>query len=166
MLIDLSELLKKKITKKSLSLTFPMDSFSEKGEVIEFSKPVELSCTLSMVNDIINFDGNISTELKLSCSRCLENFYQEIHIELHELFSTNRDNRDDDIIFIDSDSIDITQIIQNGIVAALPIKLLCSDDCKGLCQNCGVNLNFSACKCEKNDIDPRLAKLKDMFFAD
>ena len=56
--------------------------------------------------------------------------------------------------------------MENNILLTLPIKRLCKEDCKGLCQQCGNNLNLSTCQCDNDDIDPRLAKLKDLFSTD
>ncbi|SUY61625.1 ribosomal protein L32 family protein [Clostridium sporogenes] len=67
-------------------------------------------------------------------------------------------------MLLKNEAIDVTEVIENNIIIELPIKRLCKKNCKGLCQQCGANLNFSKCKCEK-DIDPRLAKLKDFFSA-
>lgn len=166
MTINISELLKKKIASQELHLVFEEESFSFDGENIVFSKPVRLDGTLSLTGDLLILDCTISTELILNCSRCLEEFKYPVEIEIEEKFSNNPDNKDDDIIFIDSDTIDITEIIQNDIGMSLPFKKLCKDECKGLCQHCGTNLNVNTCKCEQDDIDPRLAKLKDMFTAD
>jgi uncharacterized protein len=86
---------------------------------------------------------------------------------IEEKFTTNdKANKDDDLIFINSDTLDITEIIENNIILTLPIKRLCKEDCKGLCHKCGTNLNFSTCHCNDDDIDPRLAKLKDLFLTD
>lgn len=166
MVIDFSDLIRKKVTRKNLDLTFRMDNFVEEGESIEFAEPVKLEASLSLIGDIINFDGKLSTVLSLACSRCTEAFKYDLEIDIHEKFTSNKDNDNEDIIFIDSDMVDITEIIQNNISTSLPFKKLCSESCKGLCQHCGANLNFSTCKCENDDIDPRLAKFKDMFSTD
>ncbi|WP_341458640.1 DUF177 domain-containing protein [Clostridium tetanomorphum] len=101
--------------------------------------------------------------MELTCSRCLEKFSKDIEIEVNEKFSSDNANKDDDYIFIDSDAIDITEIIENNITLSLPIRRLCKEECKGLCQTCGTNLNHSRCNCKNEDIDPRLAKLKELF---
>lgn len=166
MTIDVIDLNRRKISKKKVHLVCAEESFYDDGEKIEFISPVTLDGELYLTGDIINLEGRILTELSLSCSRCLSDFSHTIDIPIHEKFSTNHDNKDDEIIFIDGDTIDITDIIKNNIVMSLPIKKLCKDECKGLCQHCGTNLNTSSCNCEKDDIDPRLAKLKDLFSAD
>ena len=59
--------------------------------------------------------------------------------------------------------LDLKEVAENSIYLELPFKKLCNEDCKGLCQSCGVNLNNETCSCEDLDIDPRLAGLKDFF---
>lgn len=166
MTIDVSDLLKKKSGVKQLNLVIEASEFYG-DEFIKFSNPVKLDGILSLVGDILNFDGRIRTELELICSRCNEKFNQSIDIPVFEKFSNKEQdiNLLDDIVYFQGDNIDITEIIQNNIVMTLPIRRLCKEDCKGLCQNCGTNLNSSTCNCKKDDIDPRLSKLKDLFSA-
>ncbi|MBN1297720.1 DUF177 domain-containing protein, partial [bacterium] len=60
------------------------------------------------------------------------------------------------------DRIDICRVIAEQIVLQIPMKTLCSDDCKGLCSRCGADLNAGTCGCDRDSVDPRLAKLKDL----
>lgn len=163
MKIDVSDLLKKNITKKHIDLTILEKGFCDGREPISFVGPVKLEGTLSLVGDMLDLDATATAKIELICSRCLEKFVRDIHIDIHEKFSNENVNKDDDYIFIDSDAIDITEIIENNIILSLPIKNLCKEDCKGLCQICGTNLNNSSCNCGNQDIDPRLAGLKDFF---
>jgi len=166
MIVDVADLIKKKVSRKEVHLVYDEENFYDDREKIEFLKPVTLEGELHLTGDIITLDGEIITKISLPCSRCLVNFNHDVDILIHEEFSTNFDNKDDEIIFIDGDTIDITNIVKNNIILSLPIKKLCNEDCKGLCQHCGINLNDTSCNCEKDDIDPRFAKLKDLFSAD
>ncbi|MFL0246979.1 YceD family protein [Candidatus Clostridium stratigraminis] len=165
MKIDVIDLIAKKASKKKVHLVSSMENFYDDGEYIQFLKPVTLDGDVSISENVIRLEGKVTTELGLSCSRCLTSFNYNIDIQIHENFSNNPDNKDDEIIFIDSDIIDITENIKNNIILSLPIKKLCKDDCKGLCQVCGINLNVSSCNCTRDLVDPRLAKLKDLFSA-
>ena len=166
MIIDVSELIRKKILKKDLHLIIENEDILKDSEDAKISSPIKLQGTLVSHNDIISLDGNLTCEVKLLCSRCLEEFNYPIDIEIHEKFSSNEEVEDDEINFFEGDSIDIGNIIENNIVMTLPVKKLCRQECKGLCQNCGVNLNNSSCKCDELNVDPRLAKLKDLFSSD
>lgn len=164
--INISNLIRETNLTQEINLVFKESSFKDGAEIIEFSKPVELSGLLTSAGDIIHIDCKLKTELILTCSRCLEKFNYELCIEFSEEFSSSPDNKNDEVIFIDSDTIDITEIIQNNIIFTLPMKRLCKEDCKGLCLHCGSNLNLTTCNCDKGSIDPRLSKLKDLFSTD
>ncbi|WP_411682984.1 YceD family protein [Clostridium thailandense] len=167
MKLDISDLLKKETARREIHLELNEESYFDGRETIKFLQPIKFNGILDKVGDVINLTGTVNTLLELTCSRCIEKFSYAVELNIEEKF-TNHDgvNKDDDVIFIDSDTIDITEIIENNIIVTLPIKRLCKEDCKGLCQQCGTNLNFSACNCTKDNIDPRLAKLKDMFLTD
>jgi uncharacterized protein len=166
MIIDVLDLLRKKTSRKSVHLVYKEENFLYEGENIQFLSPITLNVELYVTGDVINLEGSISTELSIPCSRCLANFNYQVNIPVEEKFSNNPDDKNDNITFIEGDTIDITDIIKNNIITSLPIKKLCKVDCKGLCQHCGENLNLKSCNCVKDDVDPRLAKLKDLFSAD
>ncbi|WP_315114920.1 DUF177 domain-containing protein [uncultured Clostridium sp.] len=162
MIVDLSDLLKKTITKKDIDITMEEKGFYDGIEYIAFLKPIKFEGEFNLIEDTISLNGTVTTTLELTCSRCLAKFAKEVEIPIEEKLS-KEENKDDDYIFIEGDVIDITEIIENNIIVSLPIRRLCNEECKGLCPNCGVNLNNSACNCGENDIDPRLAKLKNFF---
>lgn len=167
MKLDVSDLLKREKAEKELHLEIQEESFHDGRETIKFLHPIKLNGTLNKIGDMLTLNGTISTMLELTCSRCLEKFSYAVDITIEEQFTNNDGaSRDGDVIFIDSDTIDITEVIENNIIVEMPIKRLCREDCKGLCHKCGNNLNFATCQCEDDDIDPRLAKLKDMFSTD
>lgn len=162
MVLDLSDLLKKKILKKDLDITVEEKGFYDGMEYISFKAPINLKGKLTLTGDIIELNGTVRTILEFQCSRCLTSFSKDVEITLEEKLSTIED-KDDDYIFINSDVVDITEIIENNIIMSLPIKRLCDEECKGLCSNCGLNLNHSTCNCVDMTIDPRLSKLKNFF---
>lgn len=166
MTIDVSDLIKRRTGKKEIHLVIDESELFISNKEIQCKKPVELEGVLSITGNILNLDCVINTELTLQCSRCIEKFSYPLEFEIHEKFSNDPGDEDDNIIFTDSDKIDITEVIENNIIITLPMKRLCSEDCKGLCQHCGRNLNVDTCNCDNKDIDPRLAKLKDLFSTD
>lgn len=166
MIIDILDLNRKRVSMKKVHLVYNEESFYDEGEAIEFIEPVTVDGELTLTGDIINLDARVTTNLSLPCSRCLTTYSHPIDIHIHEKFSGSSLNEDDEVIFIDGDTIDIADVIKNNIITSLPIKKLCKEDCKGLCQNCGKNLNISSCDCIEEDIDPRLAELKKLFSAD
>jgi len=144
-------------------LCLEIDKLYDGYEYINFSKPIILKGSFSLVGDIVNLNARLTTEFTIACSRCLEEFNYPIDIEVKEQFSRNKENEDADCILIKSDKLDITDIIENNIYLAIPFARLCKEDCKGLCQHCGTNLNISTCSCDDSNVDSRLAKLKELF---
>ncbi|MEA3360340.1 MAG: DUF177 domain-containing protein [Thermodesulfobacteriota bacterium] len=101
-------------------------------------------------------EGVLSTSLKLRCDRCLESYDEELSTKFRFFLSLipyegNLDielsENDIDINFIDGKYLDSDQIIREQIVFNVPVKAICSTDCKGLCPVCGCNLNIETCSC-------------------
>lgn len=88
-------------------------------------------------NDIM-VDGNFSAEVNLLCDRCLANFQKRLQQDFH--FDYNLGN---------AETLDITDDLRQEILLDFPVKALCRQDCKGLCPNCGMNLNEGDCQCNK-----------------
>ncbi|WP_027634186.1 YceD family protein [Clostridium hydrogeniformans] len=165
MKINISELIGKKLKKKSVELSFKGEEFVHEGDEIKFLDPINAHGEIISRDNIVSLDVNIQTKLSLPCSRCLKPFVYPINMEMNEKFSIS-DGEDENAITLDEEILDIPEMIKGSIVMALPIKKLCSENCKGLCQQCGANLNLDNCSCDNLDIDIRLAKLKELFPSD
>lgn len=163
MLINFSDLLSKKNRKKQISLSFELEPFEFEGEEIRAIEKVSVEGVTISENDVIVINASIKTKLKLSCSRCLDTFIYPIDIDIEERFTNNKELDSEEIMFVDGDTLDITEIIENSIISTLPIKRLCKEDCKGLCSQCGINKNIENCSCLDYDVDIRLAKLRELF---
>ena len=98
-------------------------------------------------------------DILLNCSRCLKVFPHKISINAEILVDENSEYF---VLITDNNQIDIAPIIRDYLLAAVPIKNICNPDCKGLCSNCGIDLNISKCKCdEKDKPESPFAVLKD-----
>jgi len=108
--------------------------------------------------------GTVESQLRLGCVRCLEPFAFPIIMELEETFGLPGTSRRQDVTFVvGADGwLNLTPLLREQAWIAIPMKPLCHPDCKGLCPQCGVNLNRDSCTCESTRIDPRLALLKDL----
>ena len=104
--------------------------------------------------------GHFSTELEVECVRCLEPFHLALTVPLEEMFALSPAS--DPIYFVDEGWLDLRLPLREQILLARPMHSLCRPDCKGLCVTCGQNLNTGQCSCEQDEIDPRLAALKNL----
>ncbi|MGL5634850.1 MAG: YceD family protein [Sarcina sp.] len=157
-----SELTSKKEKCKAINLVVEEDTIYIPGEIIKVLKPITFNGVAKVVEDVITLEGNISTELELQCSRCLKNFSTTVNTSIDEKFSNNF-KEDESIVPIESDILDVSEIIANNVISTLPIKRLCDEQCKGLCQTCGADLNLHQCSCSDLDTDIRFEKLKELF---
>jgi len=164
MIIQFSDLTSAKNRSKEINVTYDLAPLKFDGELIEANEKVRIVGTIKSLGDVVTIKASLKTSLKLNCSRCLDTFIYPIDIDIEERFTNNDEYRDsEEIIFVDSDTLDIANIVESEIVSTLPIKRLCTDNCNGLCQQCGNNLNQDACQCATNDVDLRLAKLQELF---
>ncbi|QQS41572.1 MAG: DUF177 domain-containing protein [Acidobacteriota bacterium] len=146
---------------------------------------IELETDLARVKDDISAKGAVSSEdhytvieaeivapLEIDCSRCLERI-PSVHEfvfksafasaeQLNEEVEVELDLQDLELSFAEDDEIDLRDVIREQIVLNLPARPLCREDCKGLCEVCGGNLNKVSCDCKQEETDPRWAALKNL----
>jgi uncharacterized protein len=109
--------------------------------------------------------GIVESQLCLECVRCLEFFALPITLELEEIFrlpGAGASTPDVSYAVGDDGWLDLAPLLREHAWVAIPMKPLCHADCKGLCPQCGANLNLESCACESAGIDARLAVLKDL----
>ena len=151
------------------------------GASVSFSTSVDLSdlcygvsnpvtepvCAEGMVRNtagVLVMTGSIKTTIHGTCDRCANDFDREIHFPIDVVLVTelsNEENEDEWVFPLEGDSADLDDIVRTVFVLNLDSKLLCNEDCKGLCHRCGKNLNDGPGNCQK-ELDPRFAALKQL----
>jgi len=118
--------------------------------------------------------GHVQTQAEMMCSRCLTPIYVGLDVSLEEEFVPTvevntgaalawEDLTDDEAVLISGQHIvDIAEVVRQNLLLALPMQPLCRANCKGLCPECGQNLNEGSCGCDVKEIDPRWAVLAQM----
>ena len=144
---------------KSKSFDFQLDyeqlDISDESPAVE---PIRVSGAVRNVADALVLEGEAVTTLSLVCDRCLKPFEREMEVTLDTLLATEVESEDSDIVLLDNDEIDLDELVREAFILDMDTKHLCSDNCKGLCSGCGVDLNHEECRC-KPEVDPRLASL-------
>jgi uncharacterized protein len=133
---------------------------------------VSLKGTLNRIDEDVYLKGAVTTGVIASCSRCLNKLSYPIDSEFKTHFVPSDDRlellremelhaSDIDIEVYENQQIDLTQSIRDIILLAVPVICLCKEDCKGICFQCGKNLNQEFCQCSNDSfIDSRLKILK------
>lgn len=133
--------------------------------IVGFMEPVRIEGILRNENECFILEAKGETKVSLLCDRCLTPVATEIHFNIEERFShTGRD--DEETETFSGDQIDLADYVKRGILEALPMKVVCREDCKGLCPVCGKDLNTGDCGCDTTEIDPRFESLRALFNVD
>jgi uncharacterized protein len=140
------------------------------AEGASFDHPVKVDLLVSKSGDQLICRGKVNTSVRLECSRCLSVYDEplisslDFVVDFGESAQEYRSEEEDNYFVADpsSDSFQIDNLVRETIILALPLKPLCSEDCKGLCPICGTDLNTSQCCCVKEETDPRWEKLKGL----
>ena len=127
---------------------------------------VIIDLVIDRLDNIYRMKINVRTQAKQVCDRCLDEYTTDLHEVVEQIYQLGTGMLDDDedvvVLPVDTREIDISDAIREVVVMSRPIKLLCSEQCKGLCPHCGVNRNQKQCKCDADEIDPRLETLKSL----
>lgn len=156
--------------KNGLELNYEEDLSHLVKEYKQFSdiSPVKVIAIANKQANVYTIKGQVTADLKLQCSRCLTYYNYQLTNDFDEMFiqdeiEMNWDKEDNDVSLLKSDEIDMTAIIEEAVVLAIPYIPICHEDCQGLCHVCGINLNEHSCDCKTDKIDPRLAELAKLF---
>jgi len=154
------------------SRVFQPEEVAQQGDAYRIVAPVHVEMDIHKDKDRFRLVGTARTELELACSRCLEPFRMPLDSTFNVRYlpdteaagTEEREVAEDDLdtSFYRDDRIDVNEVLREQFYLALPMKPLCSEDCEGLCPQCGTNLNTGSCSCEPEQVDPRLAVLKKL----
>ncbi len=139
--------------------------------------PVELSMDVAKAGgDAFRVGGTYRTRLELACSRCLQPFEVPLETEFDVRYLPAADSTGEveheiaedelEVAYYRDGALDVVGLLREQLQLALPMKPLCSDACRGLCPECGANLNRTECGCAPKWEDPRLTPLKGLLTRD
>ena len=134
------------------------------GTSFPMTEPVKASGTVRNTAGVLVMKGTITTCIHGICDRCANTFDRDVRIPIDVVLVTemaNEENEDEWVFPLEGDSADLDDIVRTVFVLNLDSKLLCKEDCRGLCHRCGKNLNDGPCNCQK-ELDPRFAALKQL----
>lgn len=144
------------------ALTISDEKFLEKTKL---NKTINFNGEFFKVEKNLLLNASITYTYLETCARCLEEFDNTITTSFKGTIveSLSGDNTSEDIEIVIRDGfIDLEDTIKQVVYLSMPMKALCSENCKGICPTCGANLNTEKCECDNVVIDPRLEKLKNL----
>lgn len=166
MFLDVKDLAVRKLP---IHKTYAPGSIDYQSDEVKQVGPLEVTATAELVDGQIRIDGQLETKIEMSCARCLEPVVEDVSRSFDLIYSPlpkgvkpeEERLKDDDseIGFFQGEGIFLADVLREQVLLALPMKVICQSDCRGLCPNCGVNLNHEECRCETHATDPRMAPL-------
>lgn len=150
-----------------------LKAMQTEGE-LAFSGPLAFSLHLERLGNVIAIEGALRGEATMNCGRCLNDYPQalESNFTLKAVPATDappRHEKETELLSEDIDAVtyagntlDLREILQEQVILALPLAPVCRANCRGLCSNCGHDLNHSLCGCDTKPGHPAFAGLKDL----
>jgi len=167
MLINVTKVKSTAQSSERLKLAAAVDAAAYGYPELALAGDLRFAGVIENAAPFLELHGQAAAKLRLTCSRCLASFEQELSVEIAEAFTNKPEALSaddlDEIGFFSGDEIDIAPALLRALLLEMPMRPLCRPDCKGLCPDCGADLNQQACSCNHDNIDIRLNKLQALF---
>jgi uncharacterized protein len=146
-------------------VTIEMETFASSVGVFPIKDKKEFSLKVSKIGkDKFLIEGETAVTLEIPCDRCLTPVLVEVPLVINREYDQNASEEEsEDEGLIIGYNLDTEQLMYCEILVNWPMKTLCTEACKGICKKCGTNLNHSNCTCDTVELDPRMAKIRDIF---
>lgn len=164
MLLDFQNAKKSEGKPVSFEIEVPLDDNLIEYKGYAFTTPCKLTGTMVYEFGGLKVNGKANVSFKACCDSCGEELEHTLNFDIDEIFSKSN-TEDSNYYDIGSTSVDVMPMLVDNFFESLPSKILCKDDCKGLCDLCGRNLNYYTCNCQEikqelNNQDNPFYKLK------
>jgi len=148
------------------------DELDPVDERIRLTEPATVKGKVRLSGNEVFVNGHIDTRAQVECDRCLQQIELPVSADFALEYITGSDYESSNLAELtedamavsvfDGETIDVDEIVKEQIVLAVPTRVLCREDCKGICPQCGIDKNTGECQCVTDDIDPRWAALKNL----
>ena len=123
-----------------------MEVLSDPVHFVDVRAEGEFLCT---GDNRISVRAEVSARADTRCSRCLEPVSVPVNATVDAIFDRQPDPEDPDLYSFEASTVELTDAIRDALLLELPMRSLCSEDCRGLCPVCGINLNKGTCTCQE-----------------
>ena len=162
--VDVRDLLEHPGASRTLRVSEGIPNLATELATVPDDRVIGADFLLESVVDGVLVSGSLSGQMTLTCARCLKTFEAGFDLQVHELFSPEATEEDDEYPVVEG-FVDLEPMIRDAVLPAMPFAPLCRPDCQGLCERCGGDRNFGECVCQP-EMDSRWAPLASLRFPD
>lgn len=160
--LELSDLFVTPGSRVAVDERFVYDDLSAEGENLTVS-PVAVKGQVTNTGGLVELTYTADFTYSKPCDRCLKETEKSVcRVFVHTLALSAEHEDSDDIIVVTDGALDLFSLVRDDILLELPVRHLCSENCLGLCPQCGQNLNEGRCDCKTQAVDPRMAILDEL----
>ncbi|MEE2823041.1 MAG: DUF177 domain-containing protein [Acidobacteriota bacterium] len=152
---------------------FAEGELSVASDVSLLKQPVHAELQISLSGEKICVNGVLKAKLEFTCSRCVKSFFRSIKKNVQVVYQPDPvvegEGEEFSLIYTDLDvgfyhgqQLDVAALISEQVVLEVPMKPVCKEQCGGLCDQCGMDLNEGSCDCQRRSVDPRLVALEEL----
>ncbi|MCM1259169.1 MAG: DUF177 domain-containing protein [Roseburia sp.] len=169
MKVDITDLLLTEDKVVEMEVETELVSFQSKlGEFPIITKAPFVLHLENQKRRFLKVDGETDVVITIPCDRCLQEVSVTLHLVIDRKFyleepQAEEETDGEDMDCIKESTLDVDRLIYDEILVNWPTKVLCREDCKGICRKCGANLNDKTCSCDQAELDPRMAAIQDVF---
>jgi uncharacterized protein len=148
------------------------DELGSFDERVSLATPVKVTGKVRLAGTEVFVIGHIETLAQVECDRCLKPIELPVNVDFDLQYITGgayessgaAELTEDkmSVSVFDGEAIDVDEIVKEQVLLAVPTRMLCRPDCKGICPDCGIDKNTGDCDCGANEVDPRWAALKNL----
>ena len=153
MKLDITRGIQKKGVEVAFDLLEPWGEDHWNGDTIAYVRPVSFSGTYMLADETVIVRGTASARIESPCARCLKPALTDVTAELDEAFirdkGEEREPGDDQYLY-SGHVLELDEAVRTALLLELPSRILCKEDCRGLCPQCGQDLNINECSCQKD----------------
>ena len=141
-------------------------------ERVSLTEPATVSGKVRLAGNEVFVNGHVEARARVECDRCLQPVETPVNADFQLEYVSGSEYKSSGAVELteaemsvsvfDGKAIDVDEIVKEQILLAVPTRMLCREDCKGICPECGTDRNTGDCSCATNDIDPRWAALKKL----
>ena len=141
-------------------------------ERVRLTAPAAVTAKVRLSGNEVVVNGHVDTRAQVECDRCLQPVEAPVSADFALEYITGSEYESSEVAELteaelsvsvfDGEALDVDEIVKEQILLAVPTRMLCREDCKGICPECGIDRNTGECSCVADDIDPRWAALKNL----